>query len=106
MAYHYPCILFRSHSNQSTKHPVDRRLHYQIQEHSHPRLVAAGVVIASCWLAFLATMLAVVLSIQVADVVFTTVVADQSEGRTQSLKMWPKWHLRLMLLLYRSHGNS
>ena len=21
------------------------------------------------------------------------------------LKLWPKWHLRLMLLLYRSHGN-
>ena len=29
----HPCILFRSHSNQSTKHPVDRRLHFQIQEH-------------------------------------------------------------------------
>ena len=73
-----------SHSNQSTRHPVDRRLHYQIQEHSHPILVAAGVVIASCSLTFLATLLAMVLSIQVANVVLTTVVADQSVARTQS----------------------
>ena len=43
-----------------------------------------GVVIASCQLSFLATLLAVVLSIQVANVVLTTVVADQSEARTQS----------------------
>ena len=46
--------------------------------------VAAGVVIASCQLTFLATLLAVVLSIQVANVVLTTVVADQSVARTQS----------------------
>ena len=83
MAYQYPCILFRSHSNQSTKHPVDR-LHHQIQEHSHPMLVASGVLAASCWLIFLATLLAVVLSIQVANAVLTTVVADQSVARTQS----------------------
>ena len=54
---------------------------------------------------FLATLLAVVLSIQVANVVLTTVVADHSEARISPLKLWPTWHLRLMLLLYRSHGN-
>ena len=47
-------------------------------------LVAAGVAIASHLLTFLATLLAVVLSIKVANVVLTTVVADQSEARTQS----------------------
>ena len=47
-------------------------------------LVAAGVAIASRWLTYLATLLAVVLSIQVANVVLTTVVADQSVARTQS----------------------
>ena len=47
-------------------------------------LVAAEVAIASNWLTYLATLLAVVLSIQVANVVLTTVVADQSEARTQS----------------------
>ena len=47
-------------------------------------LVAAGVVIANCWLTYLATLLAVVLSIQVANVVLTTVVAHQSVARTQS----------------------
>ena len=47
-------------------------------------LVAAEVAIASHWLTFLATLLAVVLSIQVANVVLATVVADQSEARTQS----------------------
>ena len=47
-------------------------------------LVAAEVAIASHQLTFLATLLAVVLSIQVANVVLTTAVADQSEARTQS----------------------
>ena len=47
-------------------------------------LVAAGVVIASRLLTSLATLLAVVLSIQVANVVLTTVVADQSVARTRS----------------------
>ena len=47
-------------------------------------LVAAGVAIASRSLTYLATLLAVVLSIQVANVVLTTVVADQSVARTQS----------------------
>ena len=46
-------------------------------------LVAAEVAIASHQLTFLATLLAVVLSIQVANVVLTT-VADQSVARTQS----------------------
>ena len=47
-------------------------------------LVAAGVAIANRKLTYLATLLAVVLSIQVANVVLTTVVADQSVARTQS----------------------
>ena len=47
-------------------------------------LVAAEVAIASHYLTYLATLLAVVLSIQVANVVLTTVVADQSVARTQS----------------------
>ena len=47
-------------------------------------LVAAEVAIASHQLTFLATLLTVVLSIKVANVVLTTVVADQSEARTQS----------------------
>ena len=81
---HCPFSLFRSDSNQSTQHLVDRRLHYQIQEHLHPMLVAAGVAIASRSLTYIATLLAVVLSIQVANVVLTTVVADQSVARTQS----------------------
>ena len=38
---------FRSHSNQSKRHPVDRRLHYQSQAHLYPMLVAAEVAIAS-----------------------------------------------------------
>ena len=58
--------------------------HYQIQERLRPMLVAAGVAIASRWQTYLATLLAVVLSIQVANVVLTTVVADQSVARTQS----------------------
>ena len=45
---------------------------------------AAGVVIASCWLTFLATWLAVVVSIQVANVVLATVVTEQFVDRTQS----------------------
>ena len=45
-------------------------------------LVAAQVEIASHWLALLATSLAVVLSNQVANVVLTTILADQSEART------------------------
>ena len=69
-------------------------------------LVAAEVAIASHWLTFLATLLAGVLSIQVANAVLTTVVADQSEARNQSPEAVAKMHLRLMLLLlYRSHGN-
>ena len=47
-------------------------------------LVVTRVAIASHQLTFLATLLAVVLSIQVANVVLTTVVADQSEARNQS----------------------
>ena len=47
-------------------------------------LVAAEVVIANCWLTLLATLLAVVLSIQVANVMLTTVVADKSKARNQS----------------------
>ena len=47
-------------------------------------LVAAGVAIASRQLTYLATLLAVILSIQVANVVVTTVAADQSVARTQS----------------------
>ena len=52
----------------------------------NPEAVAslAGVVTASCQLTFLATLLAVVLSNQVAKVVLTTVVTDQSVARTQS----------------------
>ena len=50
-------------------------------------LVAAGVAIASRQLTYLATLLAVVLLIQVANVVLTTIVADQSVARTQSLKL-------------------
>ena len=84
MAYHYPMDLFRSHSNQLTRHPVDRCLHSPSQECLRPKLVAAEVAIASHLLTFLATLLAVVLSIKVANVVLTTVVADQSEARTQS----------------------
>ena len=79
-----PLYSFRWHSNQLTRHPVDRRLHHQFQEHLHPMLVAAGVAIASRQLTCLATLLAVVLSIQVANVMLTTVVADLSEARTQS----------------------
>ena len=67
-------------------------------------LVAVEVAIASRWLTYLATLLAVVLSIQVANVVLTTVVADQSVARTQSLEAVAKM-LRLMLLSCRSHGN-
>ena len=40
------------------------------------------------------------LSIQVAIVVLTSLKPEISP-----LKLWPKWHLRLMLLLYKSHGN-
>ena len=47
-------------------------------------LVAAGVAFASRQLTYLATLLVVVLSIQVANVVFTTVVADESVARTRS----------------------
>ena len=47
-------------------------------------LVAAEVAIASHPLTFLATLLAVVLSIQVANMMLTIVVADHSEARTQS----------------------
>ena len=46
--------------------------------------MAAEVAIASPELTFLATLLAVVLSIQVTNLVLTIVVADQSEARTQS----------------------
>ena len=47
-------------------------------------LVAAEVAIGSRLLTYLATLLAVVLSIQVANVVLTTVVADQSVASTLS----------------------
>ena len=60
-------------------------------------LVAAEVAIASHWLTLLATSLAVVVSIQVANVVLTTVVADQSVARTQSpeavAKMGLNWKI-------------
>ena len=82
MVRHHHCILFRSRSNQSARNPVNRRLHGPNQNCWRPMLVAAEVEIASHWLTLLATSLAVVLSNKVANVVPTTVVADQSEART------------------------
>ena len=101
------------HSNQSARHPVDRCLHSQNQDYLHPMLVAAEVAIASHQLTFLATLLAVVLSIQAANVVLTTVVADQSEARTQSPEAVAKMALasddevvRVSLQLPKPRGRS
>ena len=74
---HCPCILFHSDSNQSTQHFVDRRPHQRAPALPHPRLVAAGVVIASYLIVFLAAS-------RVATLVLTTAVTDKFAATTPS----------------------
>ena len=78
---HCPCSLFRSDSNQSTQHLVDRRPHHRVRALSHPRLVAAGVEIASCLIVFLAASVVVPLA-RVATLVLTTAVTDKLAAST------------------------